>query len=123
MRRNIKAIVARLRERKRLYTELGLCDLDQAISDTCIALCELEDTIDTLTPSPNVIVANVLAGLGTYCSRSSFAQGSGYCGTMATAFVALRGLLPGLSGLIGEHAALLVNNPTLLLSAMPFAPV
>jgi hypothetical protein len=62
MRRNIKAIVARLRERKRLYTELGLCDLDQAISDTCIALCELEDTIDTLTPSPNVIVANVLAG-------------------------------------------------------------
>ena len=33
----------------------------------------------------------------------------------------LRGLLPDLSGLIGEHAALMVNNPTLPLSEMPFA--
>ena len=32
-------------------------------------------------------------------------------------------MLPDLSGLIREHAALLVNNPTLPLSAMPFAPV
>jgi hypothetical protein len=39
------------------------------------------------------------------------------------AFAALRGLLPGLSGLIREHAALLVNNPTLPLSDMPFTPV
>jgi hypothetical protein len=35
----------------------------------------------------------------------------------------LAGLLPDLSGLIREHAALLVNNPTLPLLAMPFAPV
>jgi hypothetical protein len=57
MRRNIKAIVARLRERKRLYTELGLFDLDRAINQTCIAMCEVEDTIDALEPSPNVIAA------------------------------------------------------------------
>jgi hypothetical protein len=73
--------------------------------------------------SPNVIAAGLLAAVCANCSRSDFTEGNGYCGTMATALVALRGLLPGLSGLIREHAALLVNNPTLPLSAMPFAPV
>jgi hypothetical protein len=70
-----------------------------------------------------VIAASLLATLCTNCSRSDFAEGNGYCETMAVAFVALRGLLPGLSGLIREHAALLFNNPTLPLSAMTFAPV
>jgi hypothetical protein len=65
----------------------------------------------------------VLAGVCDNCSRSDFAEGNGYCGTMAVALVSLRGLLPGLSGLIREHAALMVDNPTLPLSAMPFAPV
>jgi hypothetical protein len=123
MRRNIKAIVARLRERRRLYTELGLFDLDQAISDTCTAMCETEDAIDELAPAPNVVAAMLLARVCANCSRTDFAEGNGYCGTMAVALVSLRGLLPGLSGLIREHAALLVNNPTLPLSAMPFAPV
>jgi hypothetical protein len=41
MRRNIRAIVARLRERDRLYTEFGLYDLDRVMSDTCIALCDV----------------------------------------------------------------------------------
>jgi hypothetical protein len=123
MRSNIKAIVARLRERDRLYTELGLHDLDQAISETCIALCTVEDTIAALEQSPNAVAAGVLAAISTNCSRSDFAQGSGYCETMEVAFIALRGLLPGLSGLIREHAALMVNNPTSPLSAMPFAPV
>ena len=123
MRRNIKAIVARLRERKRLYTELGLFDPDQAISDTCTAMCETEDAIGQLAPAPNVVAAMLLARVCDNCSRSDFAEGNGYCGTMAVALVSLRGLLPDLSGLIREHAALLVNNPTLPLSAMPFAPV
>jgi hypothetical protein len=123
MRRNITAIVARLRERKRLYTELGLFDLDQAISDTCTAMCETEDAIGELAPAPNVVAAMLLARVCDNCSRSDFAEGNGYCGTMAVALVSLRGLLPDLSGLIREHAALLVNNPTLPLSAMPFAPV
>jgi hypothetical protein len=42
---------------------------------------------------------------------------------MAMALVALRGLLPNLSGLIREHAAFFVSNSSLSLSAMPFAPV
>jgi hypothetical protein len=42
---------------------------------------------------------------------------------MALALVSLRGLLPGLSGLIRERAALTVDNPALPLSDMPFAPV
>jgi hypothetical protein len=60
MRRDIKAIVARLRERKRLYAELGLFDLDQAISDTCTAMCETEDAIGELAPAPNVVAAMLL---------------------------------------------------------------
>jgi hypothetical protein len=123
MRRNIKAIVARLRERKCLYTELGLFDLNRAINDTCIAMCDVEDTIAELEQSPNVIAAGVLAAICANCSRSDFAEGNGYCGAMATALIALRGLLPGLSGLIREHAALFVSDPTLPLSEMPFAPV
>jgi len=42
---------------------------------------------------------------------------------MAMALVALRGLLPDLSSTIRDHAAFFVGNPTLPLSAMPFAPV
>jgi hypothetical protein len=123
MRRNIRAIVARLRERERLYTELGLNDLSQAISDACTSMSEAEDAIGELTSSPNVVAAMVLAGVCDGCDRSDFAEGNGYCGTMAVALVSLRGLLPGLSGLIREHAAFFVDNPTLPLSAMPFAPV
>jgi hypothetical protein len=38
-----------------------------------------------------VIAASLLATLCTNCSRSDFAEGNGYCETMAVAFVALRG--------------------------------
>jgi hypothetical protein len=123
MRRNIKAIVARLRDRKRLYAELGLDRIDREMSDACTAMCETEDAIGELEQSPNVVAAQLLASLGNDCDRTSCASGNGYCGTMAMALVALRGVLPGLSGLIREHAALFVGNPTLPLSAMPFAPV
>ena len=100
-------IVARLRARKWLNAELGLDRLDLEMSDTCIAMCEAEDAIGELAPSPNVVAAMVLAGVCDGCDRSDFAEGNGYCGTMAVALVSLRGLLPGLSGLIREHAALL----------------
>jgi len=123
MRRSIKAIVARLRDRKRLYAELGLDRIDREMSDACTAMCEAEDAIGELEQSPNVVAAQLLASLGNDCDRTSCASGNGYCGTMAMALVALRGLLPDLSGMIRDHAALFVNNPTLPLSAMPFAPV
>ena len=45
MRRSIKAIVARLRDRKHLYAELGLDRIDREMSDACIAMCEAEDAI------------------------------------------------------------------------------
>jgi hypothetical protein len=123
MRRSIKATVARLRARNRLYAELGLYELDRAMCAACTAMCDVEDTIGELEQSPNVIAATVLARLGTDCSRSDIADGNGYCGTMAMALVALRGLLPNLSGLIRDHTAFFVSNPDLPLSAMPFAPV
>jgi hypothetical protein len=123
MRSNIKAIVGRLRARKELYAELGLDRLDREMSDACTAMCETEDAIGELTPSPNVVAATLLASVCDNCDRSDFAEGNGYCGTMVVATVSLRGLLPGLSGLIREHTAFLVDNPMLPLSAMPFAPV
>ena len=122
MLRNIKAIL-RLRERKRLYTELGLYRIDREMSDSCIAMCEAEDAIRDLPAAPNVVAASLLAGLSNDCNRSDFAEGNGYCGTMAMALVALRGLLPNLTGAIRDDAALFVSNPTLPLSAMPFAPL
>jgi hypothetical protein len=123
MRSNIKAIVAQLRDRKRLYAELGLDRIDREMNDACTAMCEVEDAIGELEQSPNVVAAQLLASLGDDCDRTSCASGNGYCGTMAMALVALCGVLPGLSGLIREHAAFFVSNPTLPLSAMPFAPV
>jgi hypothetical protein len=82
MRRNIKAVVARLRARKQLYAELGLDRIDCEISDTCTAICDIEDTIAALEQSPNVIAASLLAAVCTNCSRSDFAQGPGYCEAM-----------------------------------------
>jgi hypothetical protein len=123
MRRSIKAIVARLRARRRLYEELGLVRLDREMSDACTAMCAAEDAIGELTLAPNVVAATLLAGLSNDCSRSDFAEGNGYCGTMAMAMVALRGLLPNLTGAIRDDAAHFVSNPTLPLSAMPFAPL
>jgi hypothetical protein len=123
MRRSIRAIVLRLRERKRLYEELNLNQLDRQMTAACNAMCEVEDAIGALEQSPNVVAATVLAGLSNDCCRSDFAEGNGYCGTMAMAIVALRPLLPNLSGLIRDHAAFFVSNPTLPLSAMPFAPL
>lgn len=123
MRRSIKAIIVRLRARNALYAELGLDDLSREVTAACTAICAIEDAIEQLEPSPNVTAANVLAGLSNECCRDDFAKGHRHCGTMAIALVALQGLLPVVSGPIGEHAAFFVSNPALPLSAMPFAPV
>jgi hypothetical protein len=123
MRQSIAAIVARLRERDRLYSALGLIKLDRENCAACDAICAAEVAIGELEQSPNAIAASVLAGLGYDCDRTSCATGNGYCGTMAMGLIALRGLLPNLSGMIRDHAALFVSNPTLPLSAMPFAPL
>ena len=121
MRRSIKAIVARLRERKRLYDELNLNELDRQMTAACNAMLAVEEAIGELEQAPNVVAAQLLAGLSNDCDRTSYATGNGYCGTMAMALVALRGLLPGLSGMIRDHAAFFVSNPSLPLSAMVFA--
>jgi hypothetical protein len=123
MRRSIKAIVARLRERKRLYEQLNLNELDRQITAACNAILAAEEAIGELEQSPNVVAAQLLASLSDDCDRTSCATGNGYCGTMAMALVALRGLLPSLSGPIRDHAAFFVGNPELPLSAMSFAPV
>lgn len=123
MRRSIRAIVARLRKRNRLYDELGLTTLDREMSDACTAMCAAEDAIAMLEQSPNVVAAHVMASICDNCSNADVASGPSQCGTMAMGLFVSRGLLPGASGLIREHVAYFVSNPTLPLSAMPFAPV
>jgi hypothetical protein len=46
----------------------------------------------------------------------------GHCATMAMGLLALKGLRPNLSGLIGEHVAFFAADPELPLREMPFAP-
>jgi hypothetical protein len=73
--------------------------------------------------TPNIVAARLMMGLTNDCQQDAIAGGHGYCGIMAMALVALRGLLPSLSGMIREHAAFFVDNSGLPLSAMPFAVV
>jgi hypothetical protein len=94
MRRSIKAIVVRLRERKRLYEELNLNQLDRQMTAACNAICAAEGAIGELEQLPNVVAAQLLASLSNDCSRTSCATGNGYCGTMAMGLIALRGLSP-----------------------------
>jgi hypothetical protein len=120
MRARMRRVITLLRERNRLYVELGLIELDRQLNDICNAITSAEDSISELEPTPNAVAAQLMATLGDECDRASRATGNGYCGTMAMALVVLRGLLPKLSGLIKTHAAFFVSNPDLPLSEMPF---
>jgi hypothetical protein len=124
MRARMRSIIARLHERHRLYEELGLTELNRQIEATTDTLIEAEDYFhECEDETPNIVAARLLMDLINDCQRDAIASGNGYCGTMAMALVALKGLLPNLSGLIRDHAAFFVGNPTLPLSAMPFAPL
>jgi hypothetical protein len=124
MRRNIRAIVARLRDRDRLRDELGLTELNRQMEVTTAAILAAEDYFrERDDETPNIVAGRLLIGLGYDCDQSSYASGQGYCGTMAMAIVALKGLLPNLSGLIRDHVAFYVANPELPLCGMPFAAV
>jgi hypothetical protein len=120
MRRSIRAIIVRLRERKRLCDELGLTAIDREISYSVTVICRAEDAIARQEPSPNAVAAGVMASLCADCCNTSTAAGPEYCGTMAMGLMALRSLLPSLSGLIREHAVFFVEHPDLPLVAMPF---
>jgi hypothetical protein len=129
MRRSIRAVVARLRERRHLQDELGLTALDSRLDEACRAICAAEDSIAALEQSSNSTAALLMAKLSHDCSRFDaaaplgFEGAPGYCEAMSMALVALHGLLPGLSGLIREHAAFYVGNSALPLSDMPFTAV
>lgn len=124
MRSKIRAITARLRERERLYQRLGLTELSRQ-SETARADMQAAEyaLYETANATPNVIAARLLIAVCDHCSQGDMAAGNGYCGTMALALVALTPLLPNLSGLIRDHTAFFVANPTLPLGSMPFAPV
>ncbi|WFU37555.1 hypothetical protein QA640_24080 [Bradyrhizobium sp. CB82] len=121
MRKRIRKIVARLRERDRLYDESGLHSLDGQITAECDCIFDIEQTLESLDPSPAKFAAQLLAQVDSECSRDAFAWGDGYCSIMAVATTALEALLPSLStGLIRDHAAFFVANPYTPLAEMPF---
>jgi hypothetical protein len=123
MRVRMRAIIARLRERNRLYEELGLTELNRHMEATTDAIIAAEDYFHECDDeTPNIVAARVMIDLTHDCQQDACADGHGYCGTMAMALVALRALLPSLSGMIGEHAAFFVANPELPLREMIFAP-
>jgi len=122
MREQIRVIVARLRERQRLYDQLGLTELNRQMEAAVDAIISAEAFFHECDDeTPNIVAARLMMGLSADCFQDATASGHGYCGTMAMALVALKGLLPNLSGLIREHAAFFVANPELPLSGMPFA--
>jgi hypothetical protein len=122
MRQRIRPIVARLRERDRIYEDLcprALSDEMQTESDLIFnaerALEELDD------PSPDKFAARLMVQLSQHCNGDAVASGNGYCETAAMAATALEALLPSLSdGLIREHATFFVANRTAPFSTMPF---
>ena len=116
----MRRVIVLMRERNRLYAELGLIELDRQLNDICTAITSLEDTMSEQEPTPNIVAAKLMITLGDECDRASRAIGNDYCATMAMALVVLQGLLPNLSGLIKTHAAFFVGNPDLPLSEMPF---
>ncbi|SHH62785.1 hypothetical protein [Bradyrhizobium erythrophlei] len=122
MRARMRGIVDRLRERERLRDKLGLTELNRQIESTADAIRGAEDYFHECDDgAPNIVAARLMMGLTNDCQQDATASGNGYCGTMAMALVALKGLLPNLSGLIRNHAAFFVANPEWPLSAMPFA--
>ena len=122
MRQRIRTIVARLRERHRIYEELRLYALGDEIQTECELIFDAELALEGLDdPSPDKFAARLMAQLTQDCNRDAVASGNGYCATAAMAATALEALLPSLSdGLIREHAAFFVANRTAPFSAMPF---
>jgi hypothetical protein len=74
-----------------------------------------------LSGSPNVSAAHLMMEVCQNCGLEDFAGGNGSSGGMAIAAMALKTLLPNLSGLIRNHAAFFVDNPGLPLRQMMFA--
>jgi len=117
------AIIGRLRERERIYDQLGLTELNRQMEATTDAIINAEDYFHGCDDdTPNIVAARLMIDLTNDCKQDAYASGNGYCGTMAMALVALQGLLPSLSGMIRDNAAFFVSSPTLPLSGMPFAP-
>jgi hypothetical protein len=100
---------------------LGITELNRQIEATTDAIIETEGQLFELGDSPNVSAAHLMMEVCQNCGLEDFTGGNGYSGAMAIAAMALKPLLPSLSGLIRDHAAFFVDNPGLPLRQMMFA--
>ncbi|MHC2241207.1 hypothetical protein [Bradyrhizobium elkanii] len=120
MRRRIRKIVARLRERERIYDELGLPSLDDQIEAECEAIRTTDAAMEALDQTPDAVAARLMARVDQDSFGNAPACGPGYDSAAAVAFIAIEALLPNLSGLIRDHAAFFVSNPYNPMSDMPW---
>jgi hypothetical protein len=112
MRQSIRGIVACLHERDRVHDAVGLSRLEPESVAVCDALFDKEaffrDEYSHETPN---ILAGRMVNLCADGDLEAKAEGNGHCATMAMGLLALKGLRPNLSGLIGEHVAFFYANP------------
>ncbi|MBP1091917.1 hypothetical protein [Bradyrhizobium diazoefficiens] len=120
MRERMRPIIARLRERRRIAEDLGLHRINGELIALVDKIGDIEKNIVALHDSPDRTAALIMVQVEAECMVGDYAEGPGYCGTMAMAHLALRSLLPQLSGVIHEHAEFFVSNPTLAACRMPF---
>ncbi|MBM7483350.1 hypothetical protein ACVWWI_003334 [Bradyrhizobium sp. USDA 3686] len=120
MRERMRPIIARLRERRRISEDLGLNRIEHELIALVDKIGGVERQIVMLHDSADRTAALIMAQVEAECMVGDYADGPGYCGTMAMAHLALRSLLPQLSAVIHEHADFFVSNPTLAACRMPF---
>lgn len=124
MNSKIAVINARVDAREVLYEQSGMTELERQSDAACDDISTAEAAIfDIVDNSPNVVAARLMIAVCDNSLQADVAEGNGYSGAMKLALVALAPLVPNLSGLIRDHAAFFVANPTLPLGSMPFASV
>jgi hypothetical protein len=123
MRQSIRGIVACLRERDRVHDAVGLSRLEPESVAVCDALFDKEAFFrdEYSHETPNILAGRIMVNLCADGDIEAKAEGNRHCATMAMGLLALKGLRPNLSGLVGEHVAFFAANPERPLREMPFA--
>lgn len=120
MRQRMRVVIRRVREQRRLLEELGIAAVERRIGAAVDGLIEVENTIRELHESADRTAALIMANVDDNCQPAASIAGDDRDATMEIAAVALKLLLPELSGLIREHAQFFVSSPTTPLREMPF---
>jgi hypothetical protein len=106
-----------------VHDAVGLSRLEPESVAVCDALFDKEAFFrdEYSHETPNILAGRIMVNLCADGDLEAKAEGNGHCATMAMGLLALKGLRPNLSGLVGEHVAFFAANPERPLREMPFA--